>query len=154
MTGHDSKRPLISVDLAQSARLAKIFEGWPEGQLEASLQRYEKFLHLAGMYPEERLVPTVDIDMLWHLHMLHPKAYAEDCQRMFGRILDHDGDVGTDAEAVAGHRRLLSTTEQLWRKAYGEEFADHGRSLVGRVQYCGGGQCSRTVQPRPSVDHG
>jgi hypothetical protein len=38
--------------------------------VEASIDRYLKFLKLIVMYPDTFLVPTVDIDIIWHSHML------------------------------------------------------------------------------------
>ena len=34
-------------------------------------------------------VPTIDIDLFWHQHILDTRAYAKDCQKVFGQFLHH-----------------------------------------------------------------
>ena len=45
-------------------------------------------------HPDRRLAPTREIDHMWHLHMLHPRAYQDDCQRVFGSVLGSSQIVG------------------------------------------------------------
>lgn len=51
--------------------------------------------------PPVFLVPTYDIDLIWHTHQLHPSAYARDTTSLIGRILDHDD---TDTDRGAGKK--------------------------------------------------
>jgi hypothetical protein len=39
------------------------------------------------------LVPTLDVDLIWHTHMLSPLDYRDDCQAILGRVLSHDAQM-------------------------------------------------------------
>lgn len=60
--------------------------------LEGSLARYRMFLHLMRRTRGTGLfcVPTYDVDLMWHAHQLCPFAYAQDCQGVMGKLVDHD----------------------------------------------------------------
>ncbi|PKH02129.1 hypothetical protein CXF72_13320 [Psychromonas sp. MB-3u-54] len=59
-------------------------EEWDAGQLE-----YQRFLTLKMLYPSEVLVPSKLVDKVWHAHILDTRAYREDCEKLFGRFIDH-----------------------------------------------------------------
>jgi len=50
---------------------------------------YRKFLALNIRYPDRKICPTGPIDEFWHAHILDTRAYAEDCERLFGQFLHH-----------------------------------------------------------------
>ena len=56
--------------------------------------------------------------------MLHPQAYYDDCMRLFGRILDHDGGFGKSADEVPQLARVHQRTARLWMEAYGTEYME------------------------------
>ena len=86
--------------------------------------RYRKFLRLAAKYPDHDLSPSRDIDEVWHLHMLNPRHYASDCQRIFGEILDHDGGFGKDSdEQYEQLIEVFDRTAKLWESEYFEPYA-------------------------------
>ncbi len=93
---------------------------------EYVLERYRKFLALAKRHPKERLAPTADIDEMWHVHMLMPKAYAEDCEAYLGAILDHNGGFGRKADEVPELKRIFDRTTELWAKEFGEPYVVAG----------------------------
>jgi hypothetical protein len=114
--------PVLSVDLVRAALkssgyLAKLS---PE-VLKEMETRYLKFLRLAQKYRDRPLAPPFDIDEMWHLHMLHPRAYFHDCMNLFGSILDHDGEFGKTEEERPLLRQYADETEKLWKEEYGEE---------------------------------
>jgi len=39
------------------------------------------------------LVPTKEIDEVWHLHMESPVSYYNDCLSFCGKIIDHDSTI-------------------------------------------------------------
>jgi hypothetical protein len=118
---------VISVDLMRAYdRSDAKPEGWSREHAQVALRRYERWLLLAQGHPGRPLSPTRDIDVMWHLHMLSPRAYWQDCMRLFGRILDHDGGFGrTDDEAVE-LQRIFGETAALWQDAYGEPYVESG----------------------------
>lgn len=50
---------------------------------------YRKFLALNMRYPDRKICPTGPIDLFWHAHILDTRAYAQDCNALFGRMLHH-----------------------------------------------------------------
>ena len=50
---------------------------------------YRKFLALNIRYPDRKICPTGPIDEFWHAHILDTRAYARDCERLFGQMLHH-----------------------------------------------------------------
>jgi hypothetical protein len=114
-----SKKKLKLIEFSEDMLAAASRAAGPLGELAVAdrkyvLERYRKFLALAKQYPNERLAPTADIDEMWHLHMLMPQAYAKDCEKYFGRILDHNGGFGRKADEVAELKKIFDRTVELW----------------------------------------
>ena len=92
--------PKRSLDLSQSLvkQMAFLHQvslphyGSHEFLLNA-LARYKRFLYLSKIYKSKTLVPTVDIDLIWRAHQLDPEVYAGDCDRILGRILNHEESI-------------------------------------------------------------
>eukprot|EP00250_Pteridium_aquilinum_P030037 c40544_g1_i1 orf=2-748(-) len=62
-----------------------------ENFLRVAEQRYKGFLHLFRTTNfKVFLVPTYDIDLMWHAHQMNPIAYREDLTNILGRVLEHD----------------------------------------------------------------
>ncbi|RYZ17712.1 MAG: glycine-rich domain-containing protein-like [Myxococcaceae bacterium] len=120
--------PLLSVDLIRSSYRSEDFPAdWTDAQRRHSLDRYEKWLLLKVKHPDARLAPTRDIDRFWHLHMLSPVAYVNDCQRLFGQLLDHDGGFGHDPAELPELKRVFRETATLWEAAYEQPYREDGR---------------------------
>src|SRR5262245_28867433 len=87
--------PTISIDTVKAAHRSELeVREWTDEKIAHETHRYSMFLELARRHPGEALAPTRGIDAIWHLHMLHPVAYAEDCKRILGTLFDHDGGFG------------------------------------------------------------
>ncbi|MDN4547165.1 hypothetical protein [Pseudomonas sp. C32] len=59
------------------------------GQWDASELEYRRFLTLKCLYPNVALVPSKQVDAIWHAHILDTRAYRENCLQVFGRFIDH-----------------------------------------------------------------
>ncbi len=113
--------PAVGIDLVQAALRSDDFEEWSQGQIEHAAARYEKFFLLASKVSGP-IAPTRHIDKMWHLHMLHPKAYYEDCMRVHGEIFDHDGGFGKGEGELPQLQATFEKTSQLWQATYGEDY--------------------------------
>lgn len=81
--------------------------------LDLAIQRYEKYwLPLAGRHPEKALAAPLDIQWVWHCHMLAPIAYYRDCHKIVGRLVDSKVRNTHDTYAAA------QESSSLWRAAY------------------------------------
>lgn len=76
---------------------AKLVEekGWSVEQCEEVEDLYRKFLALLIRYPDRKLSPTGPVDDFWHAHILDTRAYARDCDVLFGFFYHHYPYFGT-----------------------------------------------------------
>jgi hypothetical protein len=115
----------ISVDLF---RAAKRSEGetsqWVDERIQQAVERYTKFFALMADDPNRVVAPTSDIDAIWHLHMLAPQAYYDDCIAACGQIIGHDGGFGSTAEELPQLINTFERTGELWLEKYGERYVE------------------------------
>lgn len=64
-------------------------EGLTPRQAGVAIAKYMAFLLLIYLFPQTKIVPTREIDLVWHHHVLDTSKYAEDCQELFGHFVHH-----------------------------------------------------------------
>jgi hypothetical protein len=98
--------------------------GWNRKQVSRAIERYKMFLHLISLYPNRAIIPTREIDIVWHYHILDTHKYAYDCEFLFGCFLHHSPNFDYESDTV----------KLAWSKAFTETialFAEHfGISLI------------------------
>lgn len=112
---------IISLDLLDCAQRSSEHRNSPYVD-QRSVERYEKFLMLCKKYPDKHLVPTHDIDFMWHLHMLNPRNYWSDCMGYFGDILDHNAGFGTQEIEKEEHLNQFNETARLWKLEFSQPY--------------------------------
>ncbi len=82
---------LMQLDLGPIAYRLMHSDGykWELEETKQAISRYLLFLLLVYLYPNSRLVPSQDIDRVWHYHIIDTIKYAEDCEMLFGRFIHH-----------------------------------------------------------------
>lgn len=117
----DANEIPISVDLVETARFLLDFlseiSAKPElcdgPLLECAIQRYEKYwLPLLAKHPGRLLPAPLDIEWVWHCHMLCPEAYSTDCNSIAGKMIDHH------ILDRAQRKELIKDSERLWKNEY------------------------------------
>jgi hypothetical protein len=93
---------------------------WDEERVARALLEYKQFLALMYWNPEANLVPSEDIDDVWHTHVLHTARYYTDCQTIFGCFQDHAPAGGGSADPQEEGMKDRDETLQLFEKAFGE----------------------------------
>jgi hypothetical protein len=63
--------------------------GWDEKRIREAVKGYREFLYVAGRDSRNGISPTLDIDEVWHQHMLHANKYEQDCKKALGQFLHH-----------------------------------------------------------------
>src|SRR5882672_9929418 len=58
-------------------------------EADQAVMLYRSFLKLCQLYPNESIVPTGTIDLVWHAHISDTALYRADCLTLFGGPLDH-----------------------------------------------------------------
>jgi hypothetical protein len=133
----DSK--LCGFDLAGSTERQAGFLWQVSGQrfqkdsfLREGVSNYYKFLSLKKVAaPDQFIVPTYQIDLMWHTHILASvTTYDEDCQRIMGLRLHHDDSLN-DRSVGGTLDTAFQQTKKLWRKQYGTEYSVIGGMYRG-----------------------
>ncbi|CAF1439208.1 unnamed protein product [Adineta steineri] len=84
------------------------------------IMRYYRFMQLKALYPKERLVPALDIEIVWQTHLLRPDMYRGDCLRLFHRIIDHSLLIDNNEESLK--EQAFINTCRLYEEHFGEEY--------------------------------
>ena len=88
-----------------------------EGTLRRAVDRYDKFTQLFRDYPRHTLVPTLDMDLVWHTHQLSHARYRAGMTAITGRFIGHDDTIGQGTLDVQGNN-----TQRLFEDVFDEEY--------------------------------
>ena len=80
--------------------------------LTRAVTRYLCFLELRRRNLGKFLVPTYDIDIVWHAHQLQP-TYVADTTNLFGKMFNHD-DSDTNRTPGGKLSTCADSTSKLW----------------------------------------
>ena len=87
--------------------------------LRATMERfhvkYERFFEIMERNPGETVVPTLDVDLLWHTHQLAPQSYYAYASQKTQTFVDHDDKI---------EENKLSTSFEWTTKKYQTYFDD------------------------------
>jgi hypothetical protein len=125
-TVEDALEHLKSIDLIMVKKKLMDKEegqGWNQECVDNVEKRYLRYLCMIYMDQERSFVPTKDIDLFWHQHILDTRAYAKDCQRVFGYFIHHFPYFGMRGEEDA--KDLLSgfeDTKTFYKSLFGEDY--------------------------------
>eukprot|EP01083_Nonionella_stella_P014931 41823_1 len=122
-------RKMIKINMFYPITLADI---------KAAITRYDQFLQ--AMWAPDKpqglvMVPTLDLDLIWHSHQLNPIGYHSFCttRSPHRRLVWHDDNLGDDVLRVNG-----VSTQQFWNSRYGANTYLSGRAFrepAGNQQY-------------------
>ncbi|KAL3816783.1 hypothetical protein ACHAXA_001521 [Cyclostephanos tholiformis] len=99
--------------------------------LEAGIKEYYKFLLLKDDGMSLPLVPTYQIDLIWHTHILvNCNQYAEDCTRIRGGPFHHDDSLNDRAPGAKLDQAFIATS-YLWKETYGTKYYVDGAMYRG-----------------------
>ena len=81
---------------------------------------YRRFLALKFFYPGISLVPSNHVDKLWHAHILDTRAYRTDCEKVFGRFIDHYPYFGIYGKEDCREQQIrFALTVELYERHFG-----------------------------------
>lgn len=115
-------------------------------EVDDAVVKYRQFLELCMRYPNQGIVPTNEIDMVWHAHILDTVKYREDCQVVFGQFIDHFPYLGMRSEE--DEINLINSfkeTDRLFKKHFGKGLID---SATRCGNACGNAKCKYIVSNR------
>jgi hypothetical protein len=102
---------------------------WTLEQADRAEIAYKRFLALNLKYPNRAHVPSHEMDVFWHYHILDTAKYAEDCELIFGRFLHHFPYFGLRGNDDANSLRKAYEETKI---RYAEEFGD---PMVPAIQF-------------------
>eukprot|EP00475_Leptophrys_vorax_P017996 TRINITY_DN24595_c0_g1_i7.p1 TRINITY_DN24595_c0_g1~~TRINITY_DN24595_c0_g1_i7.p1 ORF type:complete len:317 (-),score=53.32 TRINITY_DN24595_c0_g1_i7:126-1076(-) len=96
----------------------KTFFFWP-----SLLKCYEKYLYMCAISPahDQLANPWLLIDLVWHVHMLHPEEYISDMKRIVGHVLNH-GHCERKQECIV--------TWKEWERQFDNKYEEEGVHLL------------------------
>jgi len=120
---------LHSIDLHMVVRkMTESLDGpqWRTAFAEEVQEEYLRFLGLTLAYPKISIVPSRTVDDFWHQHVLDTRAYASDCNEVFGFFLHHYPYFGMNG--AADHKNLIdsfASTHQAYAVEFGHQPPSH-----------------------------
>lgn len=112
---------IAAIDLAPIGRRLADEKRWSAERVQQALRRYRHFLFLCWKYPDGN-TPSIQVDTVWHAHILFTRKYAADCQNAIGFFLHHDPGDGTINDADKHADWYARTCQRII-----DEFGDHNR---------------------------
>ena len=114
--------------------------GWTKARAKQAIARYIMFLSLIYLYPNQPIVPTAEIDQVWHLHILDTGKYADDCQMLFGEFIHHFPYYGLRGKGDRKNwQQAFTQTQQLFQKHFATDitkFPDELSKNFAKGQAC------------------
>lgn len=122
-------------------------QGWEREYCDHIECLYRRYLCMLYLDFEAPHVPTIDIDLFWHQHILDTRAYARDCQKMFGQFLHHFPYFGMRGKEDAKNLNdAFEETKKIYFDLFGEHYCDETSSCkkCSCSSKCGPSKCSTT----------
>jgi hypothetical protein len=113
---------------------------------------YRGFLKLCVLHPGITLVPTRQLDHVWHTHLLDTAKYRADCDHAFGRFMDHFpyfGFRGKDDRRA--WRDDFARTRRLFTEHFGVEIGTQPAASACTNHGDGSACCIGCVRPRQAT---
>jgi hypothetical protein len=111
-----------NLDLGGVANKLMFKYGWTAEKTQEAINRYKLFLYIKSVYPAAGLVPTKEIDDVWHEHiMINLLKYNQDCNYLFGYILNHCSAIDSEQnkQMRQTHQQAFNTTKALFEEFFG-----------------------------------
>ncbi|KAL5356139.1 hypothetical protein BJX96DRAFT_142363 [Aspergillus floccosus] len=87
-----------------------------EGTLRRAVERYGKFIALFRHF-HGFLVPTLDVDLVWHTHQCSADHYRQFVVKHAGRFINHEDKISRGTLDNG-----FSSTEQCYRFTFGDQY--------------------------------
>ena len=96
-------------------------KGWTRAECDEAELEYKRYLTLNIRYEDKAIVPTGQIDTIWHYHILDTRAYHRDCEQVFGEYFHHFPYFGMRGEEDAENLdQAFFETAALYEQDFGE----------------------------------
>tara|TARA_R110002124_G_scaffold286753_2_gene468572 strand:- start:1150 stop:1587 length:438 start_codon:yes stop_codon:yes gene_type:complete len=113
---------LDSLDLSDIKNKFVYKYKWTKVEAQECEKLYKNYLYLSYKYfKKNKLVPTNEVDLFWHEHILDTNKYINDCNSLFGEYLHHypSYSFGKKNKNNPNHQSLFNNTQELHKKNFG-----------------------------------
>jgi len=99
---------------------------WAPQEAEIAISNYKKFLYILVKYHKDfdTILPTLEIDEIWHNHILDTEKYINDCDVLFGRYYHHYPYFGIDDQQIFGISSCIPEKFQLTQRLFLIEYGE------------------------------
>ena len=80
---------------------------WSMEFATAAINEYRRFIYLCCL--RKGMTPSVEVDQVWHLHLLYSEDYHDFCQNVLGKNILHGPTKGGEAEVSRFRQQYLNT---------------------------------------------
>ncbi|MBX9782774.1 MAG: hypothetical protein K2X48_05685 [Chitinophagaceae bacterium] len=100
-------------------------QGWSDELCDFAEQEYKKYLTMIKLFPELDIVPNKIMDKFWHQHILDTRAYANDCNSIFGYFVHHYPYFGMNGEEDKQNLiDAFNQTKKIYKATFGSNMED------------------------------
>lgn len=112
---------------------------WTVKQTLRVSEEYRKFLCLSLEGDGRVTSPSMNIDIIWHHHVLDTAKYYDDMHKIFGHMLHHFPYLGVRGSE---DRQILLDGYEDTLQRYEERFGEVPKDVWGAAAKCGVSTCS------------
>jgi len=118
----EAKQKIDSLDMRMIIKKL-VINGWKEDQAQAAVKQYKNLLYLWKKHADHTILPpSLELDDVWHTHILDTQKYHTDCNDIFGRYLHHYPYFGMDDKTDRNDlNRAFENTKKCYREVFGED---------------------------------
>ncbi len=117
-------------------------------EADQAVALYRCFLKLCALCPGTPIVPTRQLDRVWHAHMLDTAKYRADCDDVFGRFVDHFPYAGLRGEAdQESWRADFERTRRLFAAHFGIDIGRQAAASACHNHGDGSDCCVGCIKP-------
>jgi hypothetical protein len=138
------------MDLALIQKRVMKQQGWTDIKAEAAVREYRRFWIMRRKHNDMRLVPSLDVDEIWHAHILFTEKYMEDSDKAFGYYFHH-APSDDDELSSSADKQDYNNVLQLYKEDFGER--PNSIWLSGNNAACPGcgSSCGAKCKSKPNM---
>lgn len=101
--------------------------GWNYERVETAIYQYKMFLCVNYLFPKLPIIPSQEIDEVWHCHiLLDTRKYMQDCNELFGYVLHHISSINQRSQ----NDNSTELTQDLFMRLFGIEILNHPHQIA------------------------
>jgi hypothetical protein len=136
----DGERGLPRLRMSSVRERVMKEQGWSSEKTDAAILEYRRFWLLHKKNPGMAIVPSLDVDEVWHAHILYTKQYMRESQDYFGHYFHHNPT--ENAEGDSRNSDSYQRTLNAYQNEFGSLNSVWDSKGIPTTAGCGGVKCS------------